>query len=209
MPPAHFLPDSDDPHFRALSEFVVSRAIKDWFYFIDGYAAVELAVNLPAAFLSDPGCVDGLRARLPRHPAFHGLIVEVDGSEIVRDPATVADVARRLRFDNVSVSIDDLGTEWPQLLGMSDFPFAEIKVDREFVSGCADDRLKQSVCRRIIELAETYGARTVAEGVETRADFLAARDLGFDMVLGFLFAKPMGAKKFARSVLREPVVLKS
>jgi EAL domain-containing protein (putative c-di-GMP-specific phosphodiesterase class I) len=62
----------------------------------------------------------------------------------------------------------------------------EIKVDREFVSGCADDRLKKTMCRQIRELAENYGARTVAEGVDTREDFLAVRELGFDMVQGSL-----------------------
>jgi EAL domain-containing protein (putative c-di-GMP-specific phosphodiesterase class I) len=45
------------------------------------------------------------------------------------------------------------------------------------------------------------GARTVADGVQSRADFLAARELGFNLVQGALFAKPMTAKDFARSVL--------
>ena len=57
------------------------------------------------------------------------------------------------------------------LIGIHDFPFAEIKVDGKFVAGCANDRLKRTVCRQILDLADDYGARTVAEGVETRADF--------------------------------------
>ena len=60
---------------------------------------------------------------------------------------------------------------------------------------------------RILDLAEGYGARTVAEGVETRADFLAVREMGFDLVQGFLFAKPVPAKKFARTILNQPVTL--
>jgi EAL domain-containing protein len=93
------------------------------------------------------------------------------------------------------------------LLEIGDFPFAEIKVDRQFVAGCADDRLKQSVCRRILELADSLGARTVAEGVETRADFVAARELGFDLIQGFFFAKPMEPQKFARRVLGKPITV--
>jgi EAL domain-containing protein (putative c-di-GMP-specific phosphodiesterase class I) len=80
-------------------------------------------------------------------------------------------------------------------------PFVEIKVDRKFVTGCADDRLKRTVCRQILDLADGYGARTLAEGVETKADFIAVREMGFDLVQGFLFAKPMTAKKFARTML--------
>lgn len=36
-------------------------------------------------------------------------------------------------------------------------------------------------------------------GVETWADFLAVRELGFDLVQGFLFAKPATAEQFART----------
>ena len=43
------------------------------------------------------------------------------------------------------------------------------------------------------------GAQAVAQGVETRADFLAAHEMDFDQVQGYLFGKPMGVKKFARS----------
>ena len=35
--------------------------------------------------------------------------------------------------------------------------------------------------------------------VETRADFLTAHGMGFDLVQGYLFGKPLGVKKFARS----------
>jgi EAL domain-containing protein (putative c-di-GMP-specific phosphodiesterase class I) len=82
---------------------------------------------------------------------------------------------------------------------MRDFPFVEIKVERELVSGCAGDRSKQRLCRHVIEIANKCGARTVAVGVETPADFVAARDLGFDLIQGFLFAKPMGLPAFLRA----------
>jgi EAL domain-containing protein (putative c-di-GMP-specific phosphodiesterase class I) len=74
--------------------------------------------------------------------------------------------------------------------GLYNFPFIDLKVDRKFVTGCAEDRLKQSICRRILDLAAGYGARTVAEGVETWADFPAAREMGFDLVRTFCSPSP-------------------
>jgi EAL domain-containing protein (putative c-di-GMP-specific phosphodiesterase class I) len=88
---------------------------------------------------------------LPDHPAFAGLIVEINGTEVIGNLKLVKDVARALRFHNIAISIDDLGAEWPSLMEVHDFPFVEIKVDRKFVNGCADDRLMQTVCRRILE----------------------------------------------------------
>ncbi|HEX4237469.1 MAG TPA: EAL domain-containing protein [Xanthobacteraceae bacterium] len=48
--------------------------------------------------------------------------------------------------------------------------------------------------------ANQFGARTVAVGIENYADFFTARELGFDLVQGFLFAKPMGAQTFMRAI---------
>ncbi len=87
-------------------------------------------------------------------------------------------------------------------MGLEIFPF----VDRQFVTGCANDRLKQTVCRGIIELARGYGVRVVAEGIETRADLVAANEMGFDLIQGYLFGKPTALKKFARSALIHPVL---
>jgi hypothetical protein len=50
------------------------------------------------------------------------------------------------------------------LIGLSDFPFVEVKVDRKFIAGCADDRLKRAMCGRILDLANFYGALLSLKG---------------------------------------------
>jgi EAL domain-containing protein (putative c-di-GMP-specific phosphodiesterase class I) len=122
----------------------------------------------------------------------------MDGSEVTRDLAFSTELARALRFHNIGISIDDLGEEWPSLMDGGEFPFVEIKLDRAFVAGCANQRLRRTACRQIVDFAQGSGARTVAEGVENRDDFLVLREMGVDLIQGFLFAKPMTAQKFAR-----------
>lgn len=203
--PGCFLPSADDPDFRALSEFVIDQAVVDWHYFLTEQKQLDISINLAVSFLKIPGSVEYLCQRLPHHSAFEGLLVEIDGSEIVGNLSLTQDLARQVRFHKIAISIDDLHEEWPLLVGLKEFPFVQIKVDRRFVSGCADDEKKRSMCRRILQLADDNGARTVAEGVETRADFLAVREMGFDLIQGFLFGKPMSVRKFARTILRQPV----
>jgi EAL domain-containing protein (putative c-di-GMP-specific phosphodiesterase class I)/CheY-like chemotaxis protein len=205
VPPAYFIPDEDDPCFRALSDFLIGRVIDDWRDFITQQPGIELAVNLPLAFLQDPASIASLCRQMPNHPAFDGLIVEIDAADVFRNLDLAKTVAGQLRFSNIAISIDDLGSEWPSLIGLHDFPFVEIKVDRQFIAGCADDPLKQRECREILNLADGFGVRTIAQGVATRADFFTVREMGFDLVQGFLFAKPMSAQKFARTTLRHPV----
>jgi len=199
VPPAYFIPDDKDPHFRSLSEFVIGRAIEDWRYLLEQQGPVDLSVNMPVSFLGDRGAVRDLCRAMPDHPAFGGLLIEIDSAEAIGNLDLVIDVAREVRLHNIAIVIDNVGPEWPALLGLRSFPFVELKVDHQFITGCADDRLKATVCRRIVELARDNGARAVAQGVETRADFLAAHGLGFDLMQGYLFSKPMGVKKFARA----------
>jgi EAL domain-containing protein (putative c-di-GMP-specific phosphodiesterase class I)/CheY-like chemotaxis protein len=207
VPPAYFIPDDDDPHFRELSQFVIGQALDDWQYFLGHAHPVDLSVNLPVSFLEDANAVDELCLRMPSHPAFSGLTIEITGTEIVRNLDLLIDVAKRVRFHNIAVAVDDIGAEWPSLMGINHFPFTEIKVDRKFIQGCADDKLKRSVCRSIVDLASSYGALTVAEGVETRADLIAVHELGFDRAQGFLFGRPAAPRKFVRSALSRPITV--
>jgi EAL domain-containing protein (putative c-di-GMP-specific phosphodiesterase class I) len=162
-----------------------------------------LSINLPISFLDNPASFDYLCRQLPDDPAFEGLILEVDGSEITRDLAAAREFARQARLRKVAIAVDRLGGECNALLELRDFPFVEIKVEPELVAGCANDRAKRTLCRHIVSTANQLGARTVAVGIESYADFLTARELGFDLVQGFLFARPMAAQTFMRAIGRD------
>ena len=199
--PAYFVPDDGD-----ISGFVDSSSFKP--PLIGGTSSPNMAVSISQSIFQSrfagSASLISISTATP-HPTFDGFIIEVNGTDIIRDLSLARDIAKQGRFHKIAISIDDLGAEWSSLMDLQDFPFVEIKVDREFVSGCADDRLKRTMCRQIRELAENYGARTVAEGVDTRPDFLAVRELGFDMVQGSLLGKPMRMRKFARTIMRQSV----
>lgn len=206
VPPAYFIPEAHDPHLRDLSEFVIERAVQDWHYLLEQQSPVDLSINLPAAYLKEPQAVHDLCRRVPTHPAFGGLTIEIDSAEALRDLAFLSEIAREMRLHNIGLAVDNLGANWPELMDLDRIPFIKLKADRHFVTGSGGDRLKRTVCRHIVELAQGYGACTVAEGVESRADLVAANELGFNLVQGFLFGKPMPLKKFARSTLTRTVM---
>ena len=90
--PASFIPEDGDPRFQVLSQFVIEQAIADWYDCLPKNA-VDISINLPLSFLRDPACLDYLYRRLPDHPAFAGIIVEVNGTEVTRSLPLVADLA--------------------------------------------------------------------------------------------------------------------
>ncbi len=123
------------------------------FVFIEGKSRREAArvfglsrdtISKMCRYSAPPGCrlafaVVSLCCQMPDHPAFEGLIIEIDATDVIRNLDLVKALAGQLRFSNIAISIDDLGSEWPSLVGLHYFPFVEIKVDRQFIAGCADD----------------------------------------------------------------------
>ncbi len=193
--------DQSDPGSAARSARVLARLIEDWRDFLAPHGAIEIAIELPIAFFHDPEAIAGLCRQLPDHPSFAGLIIEINAAAAVRELGLVRALAKQLRFRNIAISIKDVGDEWLPLSKLHDFPFVELKLDRRLVAGCAHDRSKLTTCRHIIDFADGMGARTVAEGVEDRGDFIAVRELGVHLVQGDLFAAPATAERFAHTVL--------
>ena len=117
------------------------------------------------------------------------------------DVASVRKAGAQLAFHNIGIALDAIGPEGAMLVGRRDLPVVEMKVQGAFVRDCCNDRIRQAICAHIVAAARENGARSVADGVATHGDFMTVRELGFDLVQGPLFAKPMEARKFARSVL--------
>jgi EAL domain-containing protein (putative c-di-GMP-specific phosphodiesterase class I) len=213
LEPAEFLPPAGDPHYKALSFFVVRRSMTDWTAFAENGFPLKLAVNVPASTLHSPGFVDLARQMIPRDPRFPGVIVEVTEDEFVRDPESLREVATQLKLYNAWISIDDFGTAYASLSRLTDLPFIELKLDRSFVSNCASDKLKYALCQTVVDLAHRFGASLCAEGVETAADLLCVTKLGFDSAQGYFLAKPMPSDRLLHSLLshkgRSPVGLTS
>lgn len=52
--------------------------------------------------------------------------------------------------------------------------------------------------RHIISLADALGMKTIAEGVETEAQFEYLKEAHCDMVQGYLFDKPLPEEEFMK-----------
>jgi EAL domain-containing protein (putative c-di-GMP-specific phosphodiesterase class I) len=96
----------------------------------------------------------------------------------------------------VHVSIDDFGSGYSSLARLKELPFAEVKLDRSFVMGCAHDKTKRAMCEAVVDLARRFNIVSVAEGVETTEDLQVLVEAGYDVAQGYLFARPMVSGDF-------------
>ncbi len=94
------------------------------------------------------------------------------------------------RSQEFKIALDDCGTGFSglQLLYYTKPEF--IKIDRFFIERIADDFNKRLLVASIVNIAHIMGSLVVAEGVETNREFFACRDIGCDLVQGYLIQRP-------------------
>jgi EAL domain-containing protein (putative c-di-GMP-specific phosphodiesterase class I)/FixJ family two-component response regulator len=194
--PANFLPANRSGIYQPLTKFVVLQAMADWEIFADEGQLLKLSINVPLSTLQSPAIVELIRNSLPKKPHFPGLIIEVTEGDMLLDPSGVREVATQLKLYNVVLSIDDFGGAHSPLTRLRDLPCVELKLDRSYVSGCATDGAKQSVCAAAIDLAHGFGLTVCAKGVENVEDLRTLIDLDCHSAQGFLFSRPMDPLSF-------------
>ena len=91
---------------------------------------------------------------------------------------------------------------WDLLARLKQLPFAELKLDRTFVTDCSTDRVNAPLCKTVIDLAHNFGSLAVAIGIEKAADAQALTSMGCDIGQGFLLGQPMPEERFV-SLLRQ------
>jgi diguanylate cyclase (GGDEF)-like protein len=122
-----------------------------------------------------------------------GLDLEITESLLIDPESAEVLKLRALRNAGVRVAIDDFGTGYSSLSRLSDLPVDTLKIDRSFINGLPGDRASSRLVPTVISLARAFDLITVAEGVETRAQFNFLERAGCVQSQGFLHAQPMPA----------------
>jgi EAL domain-containing protein (putative c-di-GMP-specific phosphodiesterase class I)/AmiR/NasT family two-component response regulator len=171
----------------------VLQRLQDWQ--AAGMPPLSVSVNLSADNLAERGFIDRLTALvLASGVAPAALVWEVTETSVMRQLSQSLTNLGRLRLMGFGLAMDDFGIGYSSMQQFARCPFTELKIDRAFVNGAAQWPNRHVVLKSALELGQRLGVHTVAEGVETVADWKLLRDLGCDMAQGYLLAKPMPAE---------------
>ena len=174
----------------------VCRQIQSWCVADAGHSALRVCVNLSARQFAREGLADHVEALLRQTGiSSRQLGLEMTESSLIPDLHTALEVLGSLRRLGVSLLMDDFGTGYSSLSYLHSFPMDAIKIDRSFVGRMTEGEQPLQIVRTIIELARVLGMDVVAEGIETREQYLRLRELGCRFGQGYLFARPLTAEK--------------
>jgi EAL domain-containing protein (putative c-di-GMP-specific phosphodiesterase class I) len=152
---------------------------------------LRIAVNVSAAEIG-PDLVDRVRSSLARHGLSpERLVVEVTESVFI-DERQAAAPLQALRELGVHVAVDDFGTGYSSLSYLHRLPIDILKIDRAFVTGIAEPT-NLAVARAVVELGNSLGLSTVAEGIEEPEQVERLRKIGCEQGQGYLWSPPVPA----------------
>jgi EAL domain-containing protein (putative c-di-GMP-specific phosphodiesterase class I)/CheY-like chemotaxis protein len=159
---------------------------------------LSISVNLSLVTLADTALAD----RITRAVRDAGLdprcmVLEITETAAMTEVAPALENLARLRMRGFGLAVDDYGTGYSSLRQLTRVPFTALKVDRSFVTGCAENPLSRAIVESSLEMARRLDIRSIAEGVETQAEWNALRDMGCDAAQGYFVARPMDARAFA------------
>lgn len=118
------------------------------------------------------------------------MVLEIHEAAVT-DPSLVREVRKRLAEFGVRLAFDDFGRGQARIRELICAPSDYIKFDSALISDLQNVQTEQfAFFRSIINGIQSAGAITVAEGVETEGMAQVCRDVGFDLVQGFLFSYP-------------------
>ncbi len=118
------------------------------------------------------------------------LVLEIHEAAIT-EPTLVRELRKRLADFDVRLAFDDFGRGQARIRELICTPSDYIKFDSALIQDLQTVSPEQfRFFRSIVQGIKSEGAITVAEGVETEIMAQVCRDVGFDLVQGYLFSRP-------------------
>ena len=190
--PSRFIPLAEQHGLiDALTQWGLRTALRQWLEWREQGIDTSIAFNISALSLEQldfPDLVERMCRALD--VPIDRLVLEL--TEGATQPLIkLMDTLTRFRIKGIGLAIDDFGTGYSSLMQLRQLPFTEVKIDQSFIADAARSRDCRLIIQSVADLAHGLGLTATAEGVETLDQLRLVRELGCDLVQGYLISPPL------------------
>ncbi len=203
VPPAVFIPAAEKNGkiitlgniiFEKVCHFISEKNIEEL-----GVDYIE--VNLSPVQCSDERLANNYISLIKQYNVNPKQInLEITESATFRRKETVLRNIAKLMDHEISFSLDDFGTGHSNLNYIVDMPVNIVKFDRGMMEAFFVDDKANYVLKSATQMIHGLGLKIVSEGIETKEQFDAIRDMGISYIQGFYFSKPLPEDEFCEFV---------
>ena len=200
VPPNVFIPVAEESGLMpAIGSWVIDeacRAAASW------PEPITVALNISPKQIVMPNLPNVVSEALARCKLPGNRIeLEVTEGVFLGDNGSTLDVLKRLRALGVGIALDDFGTGYSSIGYLNKAVFHKLKIDGSFVREAGTRPENVAIIQSIVQLAKSFRMSVTAEGVETAEDFERMRELGCDIIQGYLFGKPLSYERANQMVV--------
>src|SRR5882672_70873 len=199
--PEKFIPIAEQcGYIVPIGRWVLREACRQTKSWLDAdLAPMSVAINISAVELRSKGFVQGVRAVLDETGLdARFLEFELTETALMQDPQSTIAVLHALKDMGVRLTLDDFGTGYSSLSYLKRFPIDALKIDKSFVRGLCTNASDANIVSAVINMGKSFGLRVIAEGVETREQFLRLQAQRCAEGQGHYFQAPVAAHEFAK-----------
>ena len=193
----------DDGEIVSAAEFIIAAEKLGCVHLLDrraleiaretliAYPHIHIALNVSAATVKSSETADAYLAALKTlGKDAKRVIVEMTETVALDDPAMASKFSVETRALGCHFSIDDFGAGHTTFRNLMAIEADEIKIDGSFIRDLSLTPHKQVFVRMMVDLAQTFSVKTVAEMVGSREDADLLTRLGVDYLQGYMFGLP-------------------
>ncbi len=143
--------------------------------------------------------INGIREKYNISPSL--IELEITEGMYISKSQEISKLIKTLHSFGYKVSMDDFGSGYSNLAALADLDFDMIKLDKGFCSN-QDDEKEKIILEFVMELAHELDMDVLCEGVETKEFMEYLKNIGCNIVQGFLFDKPIPAIEFYNKYIK-------
>jgi diguanylate cyclase (GGDEF)-like protein len=201
IPSLRFVPVAEDSGLMLpIGRWVLREACQQARAWQDaGLPPLPVAVNISAVEFRDQNFLESVRAILKEtclEPRC--LELELTESVLMQHAEATASVLQALKFMGVQLAVDDFGTGYSSLSYLRRFPIDALKIDQSFVRDITSNPDDATIVSAVINMGRSLKQRVIAEGVETREQFVFLQAQHCGEGQGYYFSRPVLAGQFAK-----------
>lgn len=184
-----------------IGEWVIRQALDD---LTQWEPHMTVSINLSPVQMRSPSLITTLIHALAATGVDPKRVcLEITETVLMQDSEANLEILHKLHEIGVEIALDDFGTGYSSLNYLRSFPFDKIKIDRCFVNEIDTREDCRAIVRSVVNLANSLGMTTTAEGVERPEQVQHLRLEGCLNVQGYLFSKAVPQDQLTD--LRKPI----
>jgi EAL domain-containing protein (putative c-di-GMP-specific phosphodiesterase class I) len=201
--PAEFIPVAEDVGLIDKIDSQVFRIAAGFLSNLTGKTDTDviISVNVSARHMMKNDFVEEVKRIISESGAPASQIeVEITESVMIDSAEKALHVIDELKAIGVTIAIDDFGTGYSSLSYLNKFPANLLKIDKSFIDKMNQSDSSKQYVAAIISIGHILGFDVISEGVEDESQLITLREIGCDLIQGFVWGKPLPLEEAGKLV---------